>query len=362
MSATADRGIIFRSRLPPLFLIVARYYPARRARENMLLLNQSPIERLGTMRECIEVIDVTMREVARKLFDQPPRQVLSPAAGTIFGIMPGACAAYGIFGAKLIAVSQHPSDLSLASHQGAVVLFDRASGALSAILDAGSITALRTAAASAVATRCLARPDSRVLALIGSGHQAHKHLEAMRLVRPIERVVIWSRTAAHAQRFAQHHRTDGLPVTVARTAREAVEEADVICTLTSSADPVLRGEWLTPGQHINAVGSGVAGHRELDEEAVRRSKFFADCSDFVRDQGGEYIAALRAARVTRDHLLGDIGAVLDGQIAGRTSPRDITVYKSLGLIAQDIACSRHLVLKALEIGGCPDVPFASYAH
>lgn len=328
----------------------------------MLLINQSLVEKLGTMRECIEVIDVAMRDVTRGLFRQPARQVLGPVKGKLLGLMPGIGAGYGVMGAKLISVSDPAKDPTLAAHQGVVALFDTESGLLSAIVDAGSVTAMRTAAASAVATRCLSRPDSRVLALIGSGHQARAHLEAIRLVRPIERAVVWSRSPENAEHLARAYRAGDFPIGVAKTVEEAVSGADIICTLTSSAEPVLHGKWLRPGQHVNAVGASIASRRELDEEAVGRARFFADLVEFVREQGGEYLAAVSSGRVAPGHLLGNIGAVLDGELAGRTSPSDITVYKSLGLIAQDLAWSRHLARKAAETGACDDIPFAARAH
>jgi ornithine cyclodeaminase len=324
----------------------------------MLLLDQATIERLATMADCIEVIDATMREVAQGAFEQPPRQMLGPVAGTAFGIMPGATATQRIVGAKLITIRQATPVPHLASHQGVVALFDAESGLLTALLEAGSITAMRTAAASAVATRALARPDGRVLALIGSGKQAHTHLAAIRSVQPIERVVVWSRHAEHARQFAHVYRKE-LDVHVAATVQQAISNADVICTLTASSEPVLQGAWLQAGQHINAVGAGTAAQRELDEQAVRRARFFADFADFVRLQGGEYLAALRNGCVTEQHLLGSIGDVLDGRLAGRTSVDDITVYKSLGLIAQDIAFGTHLVRKAMQLEACRDIPFAA---
>jgi ornithine cyclodeaminase len=326
----------------------------------MLILNELLVAELATMKECIDVIDVAMRDVARLAFEQPRRQVLGMGK-TIFGVMAGTCAAYDCFAAKLISVSETPALPSLASHQGVVVLFDATSGLLTAILDAGAITAMRTAAASAVATRALARPDSRVLTLIGSGHQAHKHLEAIRLVLPIERAIVWSRNIDHAAKFASVHNSGKFPVTVASTVSEAVKQADVICTLTSSVEPLLRGEWLIEGQHINVVGSGIAARREIDEEAVRRARFFADYSDFVREQGGEFLAAIQNRQIAPEHLLGDIGSVLDEQLLGRTGVSDITIYKSLGLISQDMAFARHVARKAAGSSACADVPFAAHA-
>ncbi|MET0272307.1 MAG: ornithine cyclodeaminase family protein [Phenylobacterium sp.] len=300
-------------------------------------VSREDIRRVLTFEACIPLMREAMVAVSSGGINSPPRQILPLAAGKgAFGIMPGV-AADGRFGAKLISVVQQPAGSHLPSHQGVVVLFDPETGAPACILDAAEITRIRTAAASALATDILARPDADNLLVLGTGEQAEAHILAIAQVRPLRRIVVWGRNPDHAKHLAEAVRTDhGLAVEVAADVRAAAAEADIICTTTSSTEPVLEGAWLADGVHLNLVGSSRAGPIEVDDDLVVRSRFFVDSRPNVLAQGAEFLHAQAAGRIDETHILGEIGEVLSGRVAGRRSASEITAYKSLGLVAQDL--------------------------
>jgi ornithine cyclodeaminase len=256
----------------------------------------------------------------------------------LFGVMPGALGARAPFGAKLIAVFQGNAAPGRPSHQGLVVLFDPQTGAPVSIVDAGEITAIRTAAASAVATAALARPDARRLAIIGCGEQAGTHARAIARVRCLERIVVWGRSPERARAFAERMQAElAIPIDAAGSVPEAVAQADVICTVTSATEPVLKGAWVRPGTHLNLVGSSYAGPTEVDNDLVVRSRLIADSREGILHQGAEFLRAKEAGLVGDDHIVAEIGQVLTGEIEGRRSPDEITIYKSIGHVVQDLA-------------------------
>jgi ornithine cyclodeaminase len=296
----------------------------------MIWVSAEEVERLLPYAECIPLMREAMIALSEGRTRQLLRQILDLPERRAFGAMLGAMLEDGVFGAKLVSV--YPgNDLS---HQGVVALFDAATGAPSAMLDAGAITAIRTAAASAAATDALARPDARHLAILGYGEQARRHLEAIRHVRKIDRVTVWGRDFARAR---------ALGGIACESVEEAVAGADIICTVTAAAEPILRSEWVADGAHINAVGSSRAGPRELDDALVARARLFADHEEGVRAQGAEYLHALASGAIPAAHLLGEIGEVYAGSLPGRTGRADVTIYKSLGSIVQDLAAARHVL-------------------
>src|SRR5438477_2860354 len=225
----------------------------------VLVVDQATVRRLLPMEECVPVMAEALSALARGQALLPLRQVLMlPGGQGAFAAMPAHLASPPALGIKVITVfpGNHGTDLD--SHQGAVLLFETERGRLLAIMDASSITAIRTAAVSGVATRALARADAATLGLLGTGVQALTHLEAMALVRPLRRVRVWSRDAAHVARFVERARArHPFAVEPAASAREAVEDADVVCTVTSSREPVVEGPWLRAGTHVNAVGASL---------------------------------------------------------------------------------------------------------
>lgn len=274
-----------------------------------------------------------VREAMIALSDGRVRQLLRSfiglGEGRAFAIMPAALGERGAFGAKLVSVFHDGQGRK--AHEGVVVLFDGESGAPVCIADAGEITAIRTAAASAVATDALARKDAGVLAVLGIGRQAEAHIRAISLVRDIREVRVWGRdpvrTAAFATRIGA----------AAGDARTISIGADIICTVTAATDPVLQGAWVNEGAHVNVVGSSGPAQAEIDTDLVVKSRFIVDHREHVLVHGGEFLRARAAGAIDDSHIAGEIGEVLAGRVAGRTSASEITVYKSLGHAAQDLA-------------------------
>jgi alanine dehydrogenase len=232
-----------------------------------------------------------------------------------------------------------------------VLLFEGEHGSLRAILDASEVTAIRTAAVSGVATRLLARESAGDLAILGSGVEARTHLEAMLAVRRIRRVRVWSPTPEKCERFAEREgKRHGITVEATDTAESAVASADLICTTTSSRDPVLKGKWIAPGAHINAVGSSIKSARELDTAAVLRSRLFVDRRESTLNEGGDFLFPKAEGAIGDDHILGEIGDILLGTVRGRESNEEITLFKSLGLAVEDLAAAQLVYARAVAEG------------
>ena len=308
-------------------------------------IDAEEVARLLPYEECIPLVRAAMIALSAGRTRQTLRQIVDLPNQRAFGVMPGAMFDSGAFGAKLVSVYPDNFAKGKGSHQGIVALFDAETGAPSAILEAGEITAIRTAAASAAATDALARKDARRLAVLGYGEQAWRHVEAMLHVRPIESVRIWGRSPEQAAKFAERTRKLGIEAEAARSVAEAVAECDIICTTTAAPEPILQAKWVAGGAHINAVGSSRAGRAEIANDLVARSLFFADHAEGVLAQGGEFIRAREAGLIGDDHLLGEIGQVFAGEIEGRRNADDVTLYKSLGSVVQDLAAAEHIVAK-----------------
>lgn len=300
------------------------------------------------MAECIEVMDGAMRHAALDDAIMPLRVGFKLPEDGLFGWMPGYLGDPPVFGAKLVGVFEKNFDLGMHSHNGVVALFETEHGRPFAIVDAAEITAIRTAAASGLATRLLARPDTTSLAILGYGVQAQQHIAAMLCVRDFTDVRVWGRSADKAQAFCTEQAArHGVAITPFGSARAAIDGADVICTVTGSPTPIVLGDWLTPGQHINAVGTSFPGLRELDGRAVARSLLFVDLREGALAQAGEFQMARDEGLIDDDHILGEIGEVALGRVEGRTNAEDITLYKSLGLVVQDLAAAHHVYEKAV---------------
>jgi len=266
------------------------------------------------------------------------RSIIPLADGHLYGIMPGALGATKPFGAKLISIFPENAAQGMQSHQGVIVLFEPDTGTPVCIVHAGEVTAIRTAAASAVATNVLARKDATRLAILGTGEQAATHARAISKVRALESITVWGRSPERAHALAETLQSElNLPVTATDTVEQAVVNADILCTVTAATEPILRSEWVQPGQHINVVGSSHAGPVEIDNALVARARFFADSREGVLQQGAEFLRAKQAGLIDDDHILAEIGQVLAGAAEGRRSNTDITIYKSLGHIVQDLA-------------------------
>lgn len=274
-----------------------------------------------------------------------------PVTAATVASAPGAPGAPSVAGVKVVSIFPENRLRGDESHFGVVLLFETETGRPIAHLDAASITAIRTAAVSAVATRLLARDDAGDLALLGAGVQARTHLAALREVRPLRRVRVWSRRPQSAARFAaEEGARHGLAVEAVPSAAAAVAGADLVCTVTSSHQPVLNGEWLQPGAHVNAVGASLASARELDSAAVARARLFVDRRESAVNESGDYLVPLREGLIAEDHIRGELGDLLLGRLAGRRSPAEITLFKSLGLAVEDLAAGYHVYRQALARG------------
>jgi ornithine cyclodeaminase len=296
-----------------------------------------------TYEVCMPVVRRAMIALSQGETRQLLRSIVPLGGGRAFGIMPGAMGEGAVFGAKLISVFPENFTKGRQSHQGVVVLFDGASGEVVCVVHAGEVTAIRTAAASAVATDALARPDASRLAILGYGEQATTHARAISKVRPLASITVWGRSTERAQGFAERTAAElGLPVRASPSAEAAVAEADIICTVTNAAEPILLGRWVRPGTHVNLVGSSAAGPVEVDDDLVVRSRYIADYRPGVLAQGAEFLKAKAAGLVGDDHVVGEIGQVLAGDLPGRQSADQITAYKSLGHVVQDLAAAQAL--------------------
>lgn len=304
----------------------------------MRIIDREEVARRLTYEVCIPIVREAMIAFSRGTTRQLLRSIIPLGEGRMFGIMPGAMGEGATFGAKLISIFPENFAKGQQSHQGLVVLFDPNTGAPVCVVHAGEITAIRTAAASAVATDALARPEAARLTLLGYGEQAVTHARAIGKVRALESITVWGRSPERSAAFARRMGAElDLPVVVADGVQAAVADADIICTLTSSQEPILQGAWVRPGTHVNLVGSSHAGPVEVDNDLVVQSRFVADSREGVLSQGAEILRAKAAGLIGDDHIVAEIGEVLAGDVQGRRSADEITAYKSLGHVVQDLA-------------------------
>ncbi len=316
------------------------------------VLRGAEVRNLLPMAACVDLMQRTMIAVSERRVVLPLRSVMvMPGEIGMMGNMPGYLAEPECFGVKLVSLIPHNKPPQYSSHLGLVLLFEAEHGCPVALVDAAEITAIRTAAASGLATRLLARPEAGDLALLGAGEQARSHLEAMLAVRPLRRIRVWARDGDKAAAFADiEGARHQVAIERSATVREAVAGADIICTVTKAREPILLGEQLTPGVHLNVVGSSIATTAEIDTPAVVKARFFVDCRESTVNEGGEYLRALKAGAITPGHILGEIGEVANGTKVGRRSPSDVTLYKSLGIAPQDLASAHYVLEKARAAG------------
>lgn len=302
------------------------------------------------MAACIDVMADALATTTRGDALLPLRQVLRLHSGRdAFAVMPAVLG--DAIGAKIITVFPGNDATRYESHIGVILYFDDTHGRLLAIIDASSVTAIRTAAVSGLATRLLARPDATRLAILGAGVQGMTHLEAMMAVRPISQVRVWSRGAARIAQLAEWgRRRFGVEIVASATAEEAVKDADIVCTVSASREPILAGAWLPPGVHINAVGASLAAARELDTDAVVKSRLYVDRRESAMNEAGDFLIPRAEGAIDNEHIVGEIGELVLGRVAGRTSPEERTLFKSLGLAVEDVASARYIYQQALASG------------
>jgi len=309
----------------------------------MLVLNGDDIRRLVTIADLIDPIATAMMGVSRREAQLPLRQAVPLGGQDKFGIMPGALGGDASYGAKLLSLFPRNPDRGLSSHSGLMLVFDRKTGLPKACLDASILTALRTAAARAVATRSLARPDARRLAIIGAGEEAEGHLTAMRLVRSLDKIAVWSRNRDKTEAFARR-----LDIVAAPSMAAALSDADIICTTTSATEPFLAAAMVPAGAHLNAVGGSMPYLRELLPDCVPALSVFTDYRPSLEAQAGEVIDARATGLVSADWQATEIGEVIAGTHPGRTSDAQRTIYRSLGVASQDLAAADFIAARAIE--------------
>jgi len=316
------------------------------------ILRASDVRRFLPMSECISLMERTMIDVSAGRSLVPLRSIMvMPGDRGMLGNMPGYLAEPECFGVKLVSLIPRNHPPLHSSHLGLVLLFEPDHGRPVAVLDGAEITAIRTAAASGLATRWLARTGDGDLAILGAGEQAQSHLEAMLCVRALRRVRIWARDRLKARSFAEAEGArHGLEIDVCESVETAVRGADIVCTLTKAREPILAGAWLAPGAHVNVVGSSVATAAEIDTDAVVRGRLFVDYRQSTVREAGEYLRALSEGAISPGHIQAEIGEVAAGTAAGRGSEREITMYKSLGIAPQDLAAAHYVVERAAAAG------------
>lgn len=318
----------------------------------MRIIAQSDVERLLPVKACVDVMASAMQATSDGNVTLPIRQFIPvPDAPGKLAVMPGTLGDPACFGIKLVCKYDRPHGDPLGTHVGMVMLFDSVKGIPLAMIEGSSLTAIRTSAASALATRHLAREDAKHLAIIGNGEQAMRHVAAMLAVRPIEHISVWGRSADRTQSFAdQIAERTGLPVQCHSDVSAAVAQADIICTTTSAKTPILMGADLQPGQHVNLVGSAIAASAEVDDTAVAKSRFYVDYRPAAMAAAGELLNAIASGAIDESHIVGEIGEVVAGNVEARQSADEITMYKSLGVASQDLAAA-HAVWAMAESEG-----------
>ena len=318
----------------------------------MRIVTRSEVERLLPVDRCVAVMRRAMEATSAGDATLPIRQFMAvPGAPGKLALMPGTLGDPACFGIKLVCKYDRPAGDPLGTHVGMMLLFDSAKGVPLAMIEGSSLTAIRTSAASALATDLLARKDATRLAVLGNGEQALRHIVAMRAVRAIDDVRVWGRDGDRARHFAtQATEVSGVAVTACASVASAVAGADIVCTTTSATAPILTGAHLEPGMHVNLVGSAIPTTAEIDTAGVARGRFYVDYRPAAMAAAGELLAAIEAGVVTAAHILGEIGEVSTGAVAGRQSDRDITIFKSLGVASQDLAAA-HAVWEAAETTG-----------
>ena len=328
----------------------------------LLVINAAEVRQLLPIAACMDAMETALKQLGRGEAQNPLRSAnwLADNRGILLAMPALTEEAMAI---KVITVMPGNHGTPYDSHMGAVILFDSQYGRPLALMDATEITAIRTAAVSGVATRALAREDAGDLAILGTGVQARSHLQAMLEARPLRRVRIWSRGEAHRAAYVQWA-SDELDVEVesAGSAESAVKGADLICTTTAATEPVLRGVWLSPGAHINAVGASTATTRELDSQAMAMVSHFVDRRESALDESGDYLIPLKEGAIGDDHIRAELGEVLLGRAPGRSNDDEITLFNSLGLAVEDLASAQLIYREAQRRGQGTNVEFGESAE
>ncbi|GAA3482028.1 ornithine cyclodeaminase family protein [Streptomyces yanii] len=325
---------------------------SRTGRAPLLVLDRAQVTSLLDMAEVIRVVEQAHEALSTGAARQPDRSSVELPGGSSL-LVPMVAAVDPLAGAGVKLLTDTPSNAGrgLPVQQSVITLIDPETGACEAVLHGAPITLFRTAAASAVATRHLGRPGAATLGLVGAGAQARAHLAALARVSDFNQVLVWSRTRATVEAFAEHARAQGYAVKVADGPEQVVREADVLCTLTPSRTPLVRGEWFRPGLHVNAVGAPPRpDHREIDTAGILRSRVVVDSFPVASSESGEVLIPVQEGVITSEHYRTELGDVITGRAPGRRAEDDITLYNSVGVGIQDVAAARLVVDAARRQG------------
>jgi len=326
---------------------------------DILVINGRQVRELLPMNACMDAMEGALMALRREEALNPLRTVIGlPDQSGYLITMPSYV--NKAMGVKIISVMPGNQGTHYDSHMGAVLLFEVEHGVPLALIEAGEVTAIRTAAVSGVATRLLARKDAGDLAILGSGVQARTHLEAMHVARQLRRVRVWSRNPDHVKAFAERESARiGVAIEPMESAEAAVQGADLICTTTASQEPILKGGWVTPGAHLNVVGASLPTARETDTALMVKARLFVDRRESTLAEAGDFLIPKWEGAIDDSHIQAELGQVLLGQAAGRRSPEEITLFKSLGLAIEDLASAQVIYARAMERGVGTKVEFGT---
>ena len=325
----------------------------------MLILSETDVRQLLSMDDLIQSMESALAEFSSGRTQQPLRTVLEIGPGhALFGVMPAFMPASGALGTKLVTVFGTNAALGLPSHLATILLMDSTTGELLSVMDGRYITEARTAAVSAVSVRLLAREDAGVLAILGSGVQARSHLRAFSHVRALRDVRVWSPSEIRRRGFADEmHRAIAVPISPVATAREAVDGADLVVLATAAREPILRSEWIADGAHIAAVGACRPDQREMETGLIKRARVFVDSRTGALAEAGDLVLPIREGAIDASHIAGELGQLAAGAVAGRQSPGDVTLFKSLGMAVEDVAAAHLAYQRATERGLGRGIPW-----
>lgn len=317
-----------------------------------LLLNESAVRQSLDMPLLIDAMSGALSEFSAGRVTQPVRSVLEVGADkNYFGVMPASIDGRAAVGTKLVTVYPSNHARGLTSHLATILLLDHATGGLLALLDGRYITEARTAAVSAISVKLLSRANATSLAILGSGVQAHSHLEAIRHVRALSDVRVWSPTAQHREAFARDAAsTHGLNMRACATASDAVRGADIIVLATASKTPVLADGDVADGAHICAVGACRPDQREMPTALVQRARVFVDSRAAALKEAGELIIPISEGAITSSHIAGELGDVINGTVNGRADQMQVTIFKSLGMAVEDVVAAQLALTRAQALG------------
>lgn len=311
----------------------------------MLIVDEAQVRRLVTAEGCVKMMRQALSALEKGECAMPQRVICTMPNGAAFGFMPAYIG--GAFGAKVLTAYGPNAGTKYPTHIGYVMLFEAEHCTVTGLVDATAVTEIRTGAVSAVATDLLARRDAHALALVGAGAQARSHVAAITAVRDITSITVCSLHRASTEAFAAETQARyGIPVKVCSTVAETVREADIICTLTPSKEPLLTRDMVRPGAHINAVGTFSPTTREVSSDLVAASRLYADQVSAMKSESGEYLIPLGEGLITEEHIVGSIGQVLNVTAPGRRDDREITLFDALGLAVEDIACAQYALERA----------------